>query len=122
MRGRLSTCATCAATSDWEDGDGWAHLVMPTPRHNAEPDDGAVSSDGPRCDYCGDTQTVDDGEARKIIIRHFVLEGAKVTVAVGDTKLEVLTLVMAAGSSSVELEIRSGLTAEAAVAILPAQA
>ncbi len=37
----------------------------------------------------GTAQTADAGEARKIIIRHFVLEGAKVTVAVGDTQLEV---------------------------------
>ncbi len=33
--------------------------------------------------------TASDGSTKKIIIRHFVLEGAKVTVSVGNTALEV---------------------------------
>ena len=43
MAGRLSTCATCHKIIEWENGDGWAHRIMPRPWHDPEPDDSHVS-------------------------------------------------------------------------------
>lgn len=54
MNARLSTCARCGGTIDRSPGSlsGWAHVKRPTTpaSHLPEPDDGAVSYDGPRCE------------------------------------------------------------------------
>ncbi len=63
------------------------------------------------------SQPAGSGTTKKIIIRHFVLEGAKVTVAVGGTKLEVPLARLELSDIGVA---KGGVTpAEAAAEILP---
>ena len=60
---------------------------------------------------------MNDGSTKKLIIRHFVLEGAKVTVAVGDTTLAVPLARLELHDIGVA---KGGVTpAEAAAEILP---